>query len=294
MTLRKLTAFVALSLLLTSCQQEVDDEILPDPGNGNGGGGGSVPGTSRIIKAVGVTGQDTLTTFYTYDAQGRMETLSTHGTNGGQPVHIFKKWYYDANRIVKMASLSESGGFPGDTSFTAVHYPNAATLEFDYTVTKTDLLGIQNIDSTRFTYLNGQLRMGSSYLSVFGLDSYLAARNTYTYNASGNVSSIKMEGSTDFTGNTPLELLGTQTLSYGSSWSEVWSLPNPAQRFLMAGLPNQGNEGVTLLVTNTVQGPSSTISTSYSSGAASRPTSAVITQNVAGQVLVTKYSFYYQ
>ncbi len=120
-----LTALPVVAIFLFSCQKEVSFEIS-SAGNGNG---------DLLVKTVAVTGTETMTTLYTYDDQKRLSTITIDGVSGGMKTHSYQKFERDnAGRIVKVIQKVDMMGIPSDTAIKTMHYPNATTMDYDYSI----------------------------------------------------------------------------------------------------------------------------------------------------------------
>src|SRR6476646_3664776 len=135
-----LTALPLMALILFSCQKEVNFDDITDPGNG----GGTAPGTTGdlLIKSVAVTGTETITTIYGYDGQKRLETSVMEGSSGGMKIHNYTKYIKDASgRISQILQKVDQDGMSSDTAVNFIHYPDATTLEYDYSVNHISMMG---------------------------------------------------------------------------------------------------------------------------------------------------------
>jgi hypothetical protein len=282
-----------LTLALFSCQKEVDWGTPPSAGTGgsggsgggtggSGGSGGSGGGTGNLlIKDVAVTGSETMTTDYTYDAQNRLETEFMSGTSGGMSMKSYRKLFRDAaGRIVMIKQKVEQGSFPSsDTAVTIYHYPNATTNEFDYSIMNTGgLMGMVTVDSVVYTYVNGNMASNSSYMSsymggVLMVPASLSSKWEFTHDASGKVTKMVAYSNLTSTPGAPLDLMATYTYTYSNVNFQSFYTTNGAQNYAMAGLPT-GN--LTQVASMTIVSPTTpqanrTISSTYTLGANGKP-----------------------
>lgn len=285
--MRALTVFLAiLSVGLFSCQKEVDD-IFADKGN-NGSNGNT---TGLLVKTVAVTGSDSLITLYTYDNQNRLETITIDGISNGIQMHTYKKYSRDASsRISEILQVVDQNGMASDTSVETVHYPNSG-MEFDYTINPISMSGLTVIDSSVYTYSGDKMTSMTSDLSSPLLGSSLITTKTdFSYDASGNVASLKMYSDL---GTGVLSPIMNQTYTYGSAVNATWTSTNGAQNFLLSGTPGADNKAFDKAQIDNLADPASsfTMNATYSLGTGGKPITAMIT-TTAGQV--TRYTFYYQ
>jgi len=293
---RLLTALPFLLLLVTSCQKEISFDSPADP---NGGSGGGTSG-DLLVKVVAVTGSETLTTLYTYDSQKRLETETMDGSTGGLTMHNYRKFIRDASgRVSRILQKLDQNGIASDTSVNNIHYPNATTMEYDYSLTTISLGGFSAIDSSVYSFSGGKLLNTVSYLStpLLGLPPIVSTKYEFTYDASGRVSILKIYATLSPTGIGSLTPIVNETFTYGSSVNYLWSTNNGAQNYWLTGMPNAVNNAVTKLQIDDLTDPSNstTINSTYVLGAGGKPTSAKVTvTNASGPGQVTNYTFFYQ
>lgn len=288
-------AFLALSIIFVSCQKEINTDIS----GGSGNGGGSTAGL--LIKAVAVTGSDTMTSTYTYDSQKRLESLLMNGTTGGQTLTMrsYKKYERDgAGRVIRILQKIDQNGLPSDTAINIVHYPNATTMEYNYTVNTIGFMGFSTVDSAVYVFTSGKLMTTTSYLSspLFGSTPISSTKIDFTYDGQNRVSVMKMYSSGTTIGG-PLAPIANQTYTYGSSLNMLWMTTNAAQNYLLNGMPVNRNDALVKLQMDDLTGTSPSASfianISYVMGADNKPLS--MTQTITGsQPGVTKTTFYYQ
>lgn len=282
-----LTAILAFfSIGLFSCQKEVND-LFKD----NGNAGGSTSGL--LVKTVAVTNSDSLVTLYSYDNQNRLETSTMDGISNGIQTHSYKKFIRDANsRISKILQVVDQNSVGSDTTVETVHYPNSA-MEFDYTVNTISMMGFSVIDSSVYSYASGKMASLTSSLSspLLGSTPLMNNRTDFTYDASGNVTAIKMYS--DFSTGT-MDPIMNQTFTYGlNAVNAEWISANGAQNFLMWGTPGTSNRAFDKAQFDDLTTPSNSVSitATYSLGTDNKPKTATM---VYSNGTVTKYTFYYQ
>jgi len=282
-----LTAVLSvLCLGLFSCQKEVDDIFKSAGGNGNASG--------LLVKTVAVTGTDTLTTVYGYDNQKRLETITMDGLSNGIQMHTYKKFIRDAStRISQILQVVDQNGMSTDTSIQVVHYPSAA-MEFDYTVNTLSVFGFSTTDSTVYAYSGSKMTSMTSNLfsPLLGSSSSIVTKTDFTYDASGNVVTIKI--ASDGGAGGPLSPVVNETFTYGPVINGTWVSSNGAQNLLLYGTPGTGTNAFTKAQIDDLSTPptaTQTLTATYTLGSGNKPTASVLT-STSGQV--TKYSFYYQ
>ena len=287
---RLLTALPVLLLLVTSCQKEIS---FDSPANPNGGGGGGTTG-DLLVKVVAVTGNETLTTLYTYNGQKRLETTTMDGSSAGFKMHIYTKLLYDAaGRVYRVLQYAVQDGIPSDTAVNNIHYPNATTIEYDYSVNNISMFGFSAIDSSVYQFTSGKLMNITSYLSspLIGVDPVVSSKYEFTYDGSGRVSLLKMY--TMAIPGAPLSNIANQSYTYNTTVNTTWPATSSAQAYLIHGMPNTKNDAVATLKFDSMTAgvPSFSATTTYVLGVDKKPTAATYT-STDGQV--TKYSFFYQ
>jgi hypothetical protein len=283
-----LTALPTITLFLFSCQKELSFDSTVSPGNGG-------PTGELLVKTVAVTGSETLTTLYSYDIQKQLESTTLDGKSGGMTIHNYKKLERDAaGRVIRILQKDDSNGISSDTSVNDIHYPNATTLEYDYSVTTMGLMGFSTTDSTEYSFSNGKMLNFTSFLSspLLGSTSILASKYEFTYDGSGRVATLKMYSMGTVPGG-PLTHIADQIYTYASSVNSTWPPTNAAQAYLIFGMPNATNDAIATLKFESMEPsvPSSNTTVTYVLGAGNKPTAATYT-STDGQV--TKYTFYYQ
>ncbi|MFC4230282.1 hypothetical protein ACFOW1_00160 [Parasediminibacterium paludis] len=181
----------------TSCQKSIEwndlvltptTPVTPPPGGTT---------SSLLVKLVTLSNIDTLTYNYTYDSANKLVKITTVGLSNGSKVDNLEILVRDANeRLIQYNKISYSSTSTNasgyDTTITKVHYPTNSN-NFDYTVSNAFISGLYLTDSTTYTYVNGkitQLKLYYSNALTLG-QSVLAIGSNYTYDANGNVTSLK-------------------------------------------------------------------------------------------------------
>jgi YD repeat-containing protein len=307
----KLMSLCALTALLFSCQKEISIDTSTtggsntgggNGGSGNGGSGGGSTSGSLLIKSVGINGNDSSVTTYTYDAQGRVSTMINDDTQTGSTIHSYKKYEYDnAGRVAKITQTDVQFGSSNDTAINIIHYPNATAMEMDYAVNTLTMnfmgLPLTTVDSSLFTYSNGKISSVSTYMnnSLTGTGYYLSSKNDFVYDATGRVATLKLYGSN--TPGAPLSSMGDEQFTYGTSLNAVWLPNNIAQKYWIGGLPNATNHAVTRMqvVNSPSQANGMTLTITYVMGSNGLPMTSVNVESGGGQPTRTmNYTYYYR
>ena len=303
--MKKLLTAFSFIILLSSCQKEINfDSGNGGTGSGGNGGGGNTSGL--LVKTIAVTGTETQTTLYTYDAQKRLETMTISGTSGGMALDSYTKYFRDGSgRIVKVIQkLADLMGVPSDTSVRIYHYPDATTRDYDYSVQDMSInmggMTMSTIDSSVYTYTAGKMSSFRSFMSSSLAPGVpmMESRTDFNYDASNKVTGMKVYNDASNPGG-PLELFADYKYTYAStSVSNVYMAANGAQNFALNGLPNTSTNIITKMetVSNAVS-PALTvvITTTYVNGAGNKPVSGTAVSVTTGQpTQTTNYSFFYQ
>jgi hypothetical protein len=300
----KLTVFFLASLIFASCQKELDINVDSGiPNNGNGGTPGNGNGNSAtglLVKVVEVIDNtDTLTTLYTYDSQKRLATETMDGMENGMQIHSYKRFERDATgRITRIRQFEDQNGLASDTAVNTIHYPDASTFNYNYTLNNIGVSGFSVVDSSVYSYSGGKMMTVTSYLTstLLGPIAAQTSKFDFTYDGSGRISTMKMYSADPVSGG-PLLPLANQTYTYGSSLNALYATNNGAQNYLLGGMPNASNDAMTSLkmedLTGANPGINALVKMTYVLGAGNRPLSMVATTTGA-QPTVSKSSFYYQ
>ena len=298
-----LTAIPAIALLLFSCQKELSFDSSTNPGNGN-------PGTGTgdlLVKTVAVTGSETMTTLYGYDSLKRLSTITIDGVTGGMQTHSYQKFERDnAGRIVRvLQKLSDIGGVPSDTAVKTIHYPNATTMDYDYSVhvmgmsVGPGLPSMQTIDSTVYQYTAGKIMSYDSYMSSSLMPGsiMMSSKYDFVYDAQNRVTDMKMYSDAANPGG-PQDLMVEWNYTYGNTVNGVYVSSNAAQNLLIHGLPNIGSSNIDKMVmTSDDPQINVTVTTTYVLGSNGKPATGTAVSTTTGQqsgTQTTKYTFYYQ
>lgn len=306
--MRKLLTAVSVVVLFASCQKEVSFEPGNTGGGNTGGGSGSGSGTGSgnglLIKTVAVTGAETVTTQYTYDASNRLLTHTDKGMTGGVPVDSYRRFVRDAaGRIIKVVQkLGDLNGIPSDTAYFTYHYPNGTTMDPDYSVSvmRMSMGGITmaTIDSNVYNYAGGKLMSYNSFMSsdLFGVAMPISeGRWDFTYNTAGYVATLKFFNNNN--SGDPLTETYNVTNTYGTTVNHVYASPSAMQNFIINALPHTSATLVTKMVANTVGvSPAVNVATTFtytlSNGRVTSGTSSTVTTGQPTQN--TNYTFFYQ
>jgi len=249
-----------------------------------------------LVKAVGITGSDTLTTIYTYDNKSRLETETSDGKFGNEPLHFYRRYTRDfTTRITQITEQLSKSGVDYDTTRTYVHYSDPVALEYDYTISVDPNSGFTTIDSTVYSFTGGQLDTTATFTTIpgSGITSALSEMNHFVYNSEGNVASRDLYLSVSLQGGFLLHSASFQ-YTYNGDPDYLWYTANAAQNYLLVGLPNLSNKNVSRLekTDQTGNDQNLSITTTLNIGADNKADSGVVTEKPLNRV--TRYTFYYQ
>ena len=299
-----LAAFPVIALFLVSCQKEISFDSPTDPGNGDPGTGTN---GEMLVKTVAVTGSETMTTLYAYDSLKRLSTITIDGVSGGMQMHSYQKFERDsAGRIVRvLQKLGDINGMSSDTAIKTIHYPDASTMDYDYSIhvmgmsVGQGLPSMQTIDSTVYHYAGGKMISYDSYMSSSVMPGTIMMNNKYdfSYDAQNRVTDMKMYTDMNNPGG-PQELMVEWKYTYGGTVNGVYISPSASQNLLLNGMPNTGGSNIDKMVM-TSEDPqiNVTITTSYVLGSNGKPASGTAVSTTTGQqnsTQTTNYTFYYQ
>lgn len=228
-----------LSLLLTvalftSCQKELSFET----GNNNNGG-------YRIVKLEAATGNDTLVTTFGYDSELRLETETTIGKYLGELYMSFTRYTRDAGGRISGMRYKSSDDY--DTLKTIINYPDGNTLQYDYAISTQNYFGSLFLDSTAFSFTGGNMAKNETFRWA-GTDAgyLLSRRETFGYNAEGNVKSSELYTSVGAL-NGYVGLISELEYTYSSYPDYLWTTDNGAQNYLLTGIPNRQHRNIETL-----------------------------------------------
>ncbi len=292
-----LTALPVIAIFLFSCQKEVSFE-LSSAGNGNG---------DLLVKTVAVTGTETMTTLYTYDDQKRLSTITIDGVSGGMPMHSYQKFERDdAGRIVKVIQkVGDIMGIPSDTAIKTMHYPDATTMDYDYSIhimgmsVGQGLPSMQTIDSTVYNYSGGKMISYDSYMSSSLMPGMIMMTSKYdfVYDAQNRVTDMKMYTDVANPGGQQ-DLMAEWKHTYGSTVSGLYVSSHASQNLLLHGLPSTGSSNIDKSVTTSADPQMVlTITFTYVLGSNGKPTTGTAVSTTTGQqnsTQTTNYTFFYQ
>ncbi|PVD54264.1 hypothetical protein DC498_02470 [Terrimonas sp.] len=239
-----------------------------------------------LRRAVAVTNGDTLITFYYYDNLSRLETVVTDGISAGDTYYEYLNFTRDfTSRIINVKQQLTQSGFAYDTIRTAIHYPDPVGLEYDYSITSTNL-GYLRVDSTTYSFDDTKMMSNETFTSGI-----LTGRNEFVYDSSGNVIERDIYSSS---GGGSIEFTATLKYTYGDEPDYLWHSVTASQNYWLVGIPNQLNKNLKQLdvIDQAGNGQDVRVLTNLTLGPGDKP--------VTGEVIVlpsnqkTSYTFYYQ
>jgi len=279
-----LAAFASLSMVLLSCQKEVDFSDPPATGGSSNG--------DLLVKAVQITPgtNDTNTVTLTWDAQRRLTSYNSRGMVNTIPSNIETVISRDGDgRITKILGKANAPFSSSDSVVYEPHYvPN--TMQLSYSIGTQyggPMHGLK--DSSVFTYnAAGQVTGKISYSDFFGSWDPVS-KQEYTWDANGNVTKITDFAADLFSGTFSESAVTTYTFNSHKNASVMG-----AESLFFLGAGNMSKNMFTRMVTNAVS--SGTTYTTQITGdqynSFDRPTQATIT--VTPGNLVNNITYYYQ
>lgn len=283
-------------ILFTSCQKEIEWPGYPNKDNDS-----TIIDTTTtpptegdlLVKVVEEQNGETLTTSYTYDNQKRLMTTTVDGSIAGQNLGLFTRYVRDATgRIVLIArKVADIAGVSLDTSYEVVHYPNATTFNYDYTITTIGAFGLESYDSSVYTFDNqNRLIQSISYISNSLDPSTITESNKYvnTYTA-GNLSKVQQYADISHNGN--YELVATENFEFDDKDNPA---TRDAQPFLIDRTEGASrNNIVSFEFINETYAPENfTVTTTIQYNSNNLPATAVSVQQPGNTQ--TNFTFYYQ
>lgn len=220
-----LTSFAFISIVLFSCQKEVDFANK----NTGGTGGDNAPGL--LVKTVQQMGSDSLVTVYGYDSNKKLISLKKTGVDDqGDPVNTEYHFHRTASGIIRdYSTLSPDLVSVGIDSITTVVHSSSS--RYTSYVISVNIPGFVLLDSSAFAYdASGRITTEKFYESPSGSgsDYYLSGIVNYTYSGSGNVAAFDIHD---------LDQSGSEIFTAATSNITYDSKINPLQI---------GNEGLLL------------------------------------------------
>lgn len=273
---------ILVAALFASCQKELSVEE----------GSSDVVGLLRRAEAV--TNNDTLVTQYYYDNLNRLETLVTDGISAAEPYHEYINYTRDfTSRIITVKQQMSQSGFAYDTIRTHIHYPDPTGLEYDYSVTTTNLFGMLYVDSTVYSFTGDKMMSNETYKSMpdLGVFDILSERNDFVYDGTGNVQARDLYSLSSADGS--IIFTATFHYAYGDEPDYSWHSAIPSQNYWLTGVPNLLNKNIKQLdVTDqTGYGQDVSVLTNLTMGPGNKPVSGEVIVKPVNQK--TSYKFYY-
>ena len=269
-----------LSLVLFSCQKEVD-ETLPNSGGNNGGTTGT-----KLTKTIEKLGADSVATVYRYNSSGKIIAVDMVGVDAGQPYDYYLTYVRNNSGIIQKQIIKSSDlvQFGVDSILYLVSY-DATNNRYKGAISNLSLFGIPLVDSIVFQYDgSGKLITEIDYSDV-GFGYAPSWKKVYTYN--GN--NLGTEKYYSFDANT-----NNYTLDYTSTY-EYDTKTNPLQFVADAPVfnldPFYSANNITKLTYVESDPTNNFVSTvSYTYNSSNRPLTDVTTTGSE----VTTTSYYYQ
>jgi hypothetical protein len=297
------------SLFIISCQKEIDWGT-PAGGSGSGGtgsggsgsgGSGSGSNGDLLVRAVAVTAGTTDTNIVTLTWNSNKQLTqykSTGKTNGLDASAEYDITRLSNGQIQKIFSIPFAYlGASGIDSIVAYVYYQTGTNKFQYALRTTYTSFLNTSDSVVFTYNSaGKIITKTTYQeSLLTGTMAMSAKESYTYDANGNVTGVTADSVDPITG--VLVPAGSTTMTYNSHKSPVTmgdeaflilAPENSSVNFYSTKVQSgtAGGGGVSGTITGTL---SNTVFNSYD-----RPTKGTITTTPMPPGYVLNYTYYYQ
>jgi len=278
------------SVILFSCQKELDS------GNGGNGGGGGIGGgggsSELLIRTVAKTGSDSVVTLYSYNANKRISNIKMNGIDEtGSPVNREYRYYRTGTGILTQYSIIDADlvAVGIDSIVTIVHY-NSTSSKYSSYVLRASAFGFTLLDSSVFVYdAAGKIIREDVYESPTGsgTDYYLSGKANYTY-IGNNISQLDLHdfdvsgaetfwATNKFTYDTKLSPLHFDNESFAMGHAEWFSVNN-----IIGEQLSDSNGPV----------DDQTVTTVYTYNPSTKPKSSVIT--ITPPTSTSNMSYYYQ
>lgn len=175
--------FSSISLLLISCQKEIDW--------GTGGGGGGTSSGNLLVKTVAKEGTDSTVTVYTYNSNQKLLNEKITGRSQGFDVSNEFRYYRNASGIIThYVQINPNFVIVGIDSVTTYVNYDAASSRYTSYVSELALMGFAVRDSIAIIYnAGGKVTQTEQYqkIPLLGGDYEISLRVKYTYDAGGNM-----------------------------------------------------------------------------------------------------------
>ena len=275
---------VIIATLFASCQKEFSVE------NGRNDLGG------LLRRTVAITNKDTMVTLYFYDNLSRLETVVSDGISGSEPYHEYVNYTRDfTSRIITVKQQVSQSGYAYDTVITNLHYPDPVGLEYDYSISTTNLFGFVKLDSTVFEFSGNKMMVNQTFTTIAdqGVFETLTARNEFIYDSTGNVQTRDFYTIAPNT-NGGIMLTKIFNYTYSDEPDYLWYSVVPSQNYWLVGVPNLLNKNLKQLDVLDQTGFDRDVSvlTNLTIGAGNKPVSGETVVKPLNQK--TNYTFYYQ
>jgi hypothetical protein len=238
-----------------------------------------------LDKVVTKEGTDSIVTTYTYDAQNRFVNESANDPINNETFTMALT--RDNNGRVTKITETEASSTPG-SSATDFVYLGATESKLKNGKTFFVQSGVTINDSSAYEYNGSQVSRTNHYWSTTVVPYTLIEYYVYTYDARGNITSVKFY-QTDTPGSTNFQLLYTVTYTYDDKINPI----NSKDDALIEYIGNQyvSPNNVTSLAFTSTTSPSSnfTATITYEYRSDGRPTKSTTT--VAGSTSVSTYSY---
>jgi len=267
-------------ILLVSCQKEIDWATS------SGGGGGTDGDLLVSALQVTVSTNDTNRLAFEWDGSKRLTQYKSFGKVSGVATDILHKiTRLGDGKIARIVSKTSLSALIDSTVYTPFY--NGAQLRY---VIDTQYTVIGNIlDSIVYTYTAGKVSAKETYSDFFGgMD--ISGKETYEYDASGNVTVIKTYSPDGLGG---VDLAGTTTNTYDGHKAMVTL---GEESYIVLGAANVSPRNSVKQVTNAVSSGTTytSVISNFVFNSFDRPRAASIKVTPQPPGYDLKLSFFYQ
>lgn len=288
MKLYYLILSIGCMMMAVSCEKAYTPaNITP----GSSGSGGSSTNNGLLVKNVSIDNTDTTVYTYQYNTSKQLIGIGEAVNQPGASAMLVYKFIRDNSgkvvRVVYGTPVTTTSSVLKDSILANVHYPAGAG-NFDYKLASYSVGGVSIADSTCYTYLNGKIAMQSNYLSSAGKVYDQKYKAEYTYDPSGNISTLKIS---NYRAGTVYETL-TISFQYDTKNAAIQA-GNEGIFFNIGEMMSKNNVVKSIAVDN--NGTTNDTSTSdvvYQYNTANFPISAVATDNPGGTT--SRATYFYQ
>lgn len=245
------------------------------------------PASKNILdKVVTKIGADSVVSTYTYDAQNRLmgEVLSEPANNATYTTALNR----DNNGRVSKVNYTKAGTTSPGSFGVDFFYLGATDPKLRNGKTFFVTSGVTINDSSAYEYNGSQVTKTNHYWSTTTVPYTLIEYYVYTYDARGNLTSIKYY-QTDTPGSTNFKLLETYTYVYDDKVNPIYSKDDALIEFNGSQYISPNNVVSGAYTSTSIPSDNYTFTTTYEYRTDGRPTTSTTTGG--GVTLVSTYSY---